>query len=120
MNGFRPFGMSGKDPGVVFLQFDEFESINLVNYMGLSQEEASIKMDVSRPTFTRIYNKALQKIARAFVEGLSIEIEGGKVDFGRTWYKCLKCYRLIEGLENHVKCQGCPRYAGSELIQINQ
>jgi len=30
-------------------------------------------MNVSRPTFTRIYNSALELIAKAFVEGKAIE-----------------------------------------------
>jgi uncharacterized protein len=34
-------------------------------------------MSVSRPTITRIYNKALKQIAIAFVDGKAIEIEGG-------------------------------------------
>ena len=68
MAGFKPFGMPLCELDVVKLQYDEYESINLVNYMNLPQEVAAEKMDISRPTFTRIYNCALKKIAQAFVE----------------------------------------------------
>ena len=120
MAGFKPFGMPLCELKSVKLQFDEYESINLVNYENLPQDVAAIKMDVSRPTFTRIYNRALKKIAKAFVECASIEIEGGNVEFDKQWYKCKKCFKLIEGLENHKKCKNCKSFSENELIRINQ
>jgi predicted DNA-binding protein (UPF0251 family) len=119
MAGFKPFGMPLCELDVVKLQFDEYESINLVNYQNLAQEVAAEKMDVSRPTFTRVYNSALKKIARAFIECLAIEIEGGNVEFEKQWYKCKKCFKLIDGLENHVKCQNCLTYGNMELVKLN-
>lgn len=99
--------------------YDEYESIKLVNYDKLSQDEAAERMDVSRPTITRIYNSALLKIARAFVEGKSIIIEGGNFEFEKDWYKCKKCFKLIEGIENHTQCAGCNRYGTDELLYLN-
>ena len=118
MAGFKPFGMPLCDLEVVKLQFDEYESINLVNYQNLSQEEAAEKMDISRPTFTRVYNRALKKIAKAFVECLAIKIEGGNVEFDKQWYKCKKCFKLIDGLENHVKCENCTSFGDKELVKL--
>ena len=67
MNGFKPFGMPLCHAKSVELQFDEFESFKLVEYENLPQDEAALKMEISRPTLTRIYNSALKKIAKAFV-----------------------------------------------------
>lgn len=120
MSGFKPFGMPLCELNVIELQFDEYESINLVNYQDLPQDEAAGMMGISRPTFTRVYNRALRKIAKAFVEGMAIKIEGGNVEFEKQWYKCQKCYKLIDGLENHIKCNGCNLFAGNELKKINQ
>jgi predicted DNA-binding protein (UPF0251 family) len=119
MAGFRPFGMPLCDLEVVKFQYDEYESINLINYQGLSQDVAAEKMGISRPTFTRVYNRALKKIAKAFVECLAIEIEGGNVEFGKQWFKCDKCFKLIEGIENHIKCKGCVSYGNKELVNLN-
>ena len=119
MNGFKPFGMPFCENESVNLQFDEYESMKLVNYENLSHDIAALKMDVSRPTFTRIYNNALKKIARAFVEGLPIEIEGGNIAFEKEWYKCKKCFKLIEGIENHKKCKNCTTYNNNELTNLN-
>jgi predicted DNA-binding protein (UPF0251 family) len=119
MAGFKPFGMPMCEIKVVKIQFDEFESIKLIDYQNLSQDKAAELMNISRPTFTRVYNRALKKIAKAFVEGLAIEIEGGNVEFDRDWYKCKKCHKLIDGLENHIKCQNCTAFGKEELIRIN-
>ncbi|MEI7828642.1 MAG: DUF134 domain-containing protein [Prolixibacteraceae bacterium] len=118
MAGFKPFGMPLCKLKILELHFDEYESINLVNYQDMSQDAASEMMGVSRPTFTRVYNRALKKIAKAFVEGMAIRIEGGNVQFEKQWYKCQKCFKLIDGMENHIKCIGCDNYANNELIKI--
>jgi len=120
MAGFKPFGMPLCEIKSVQLQYDEYESINLVNYLELSQDLAAERMDISRPTFTRIYNRALKKIAKAFVECSSIEIEGGNVEFEKQWYKCKKCFKLIDGLENHIKCKNCKSFNENELIRLNE
>jgi uncharacterized protein len=119
MAGFKPFGMPLSELEAVKFHFDEYESINLVNYQNLSQEEAAERMDISRPTFTRVYNRALKKIARAFVECLAIEIEGGNVEFQKQWFKCKKCFKLIDGLENHIRCRNCKSFGTAELINLN-
>jgi predicted DNA-binding protein (UPF0251 family) len=120
MSGFRPFGMPLNELEAVELQFDEFESINLVNYQDLPQDIAAEKMGISRPTFTRIHNKALKKIAKAFVECMAIKIEGGKVEFEKQWYKCNKCFKLFDEINNHIKCAGCDSFNNKELLKISQ
>jgi uncharacterized protein len=119
MKGFKPFGMPSCKIEPVILKFEEYESIRLVNYELLSQEESAELMNISRPTFTRIYNRALKQIAKSFVEGKAIEIEGGNYLLDKDWYRCKKCFKLIEGLENHSKCKDCKLYGDSELIKIN-
>jgi len=119
MKGFKPFGMPMCKIEPVIMKFEEYESIRLVNYDNLLQDQAAEQMNVSRPTFTRIYNRALQQIALSFVEGKAIVIEGGNYELDKDWYRCKKCYKLIEGLENHLKCKDCTAYGESELVKLN-
>jgi predicted DNA-binding protein (UPF0251 family) len=119
MAGFKPFGMPLCDLEIVKFHYDEYESINLINYQNLPQDIAAEKMGISRPTFTRVYNRALKKIAKAFVECMAIEIEGGNVEFEKQWFKCNKCFKLIEGIENHIKCKGCDSFGNKELVNLN-
>ena len=119
MKSFRPLGMKDCVKASARLRFEEYESMRLVNYEMLPYDDAARKMDVSRPTFTRIYNRALKLIAEAFIDGKAIEIEGGNYILDKDWYRCRKCYKLIEGLENHLKCKDCTLFGENELIKLN-
>jgi uncharacterized protein len=120
MKGFKPFGIPSCKIETIRLTFEEYESIRLVNYEMLPQDKAAELMNVSRPTLTRIYNKALKIIAKAFVEGKAIEIEGGNYQFEQDWFRCKKCYKLIEGISKHIKCEKCPFFDENELVSLNQ
>ena len=120
MQGFKPFGIPRKDLETVVLKFDEYEAIRLLDYDGLMQEQAAIQMNVSRPTLTRIYENARKTIAKALVEGKMIVIEGGNVDFGKKWFRCRKCHKLVDGIENHVPCNNCVSYNNDELTPVNK
>lgn len=96
--GFAPQGIQGKSGTEVFINFEEYEALNLCDYELLTQAEAARMMNVSRPTFTRIYESVRRKIAKAFVEGSNIRFEGGNVDIA-SWYKCRRCkitFTLVE------------------------
>jgi predicted DNA-binding protein (UPF0251 family) len=56
---------------------DEYETIRLIDYEGMTQEECAISMNVARTTVQRIYNDARKKISAIFVDGDLIRIEGG-------------------------------------------
>jgi uncharacterized protein len=94
MEGFKPFGIPMTDLEPVILLYEEYESIRLSDYEGLTQEQSAEKMNISRPTFTRIYEKARRTIAQAFVEGKAIFIEGGNYHTDECWYRCENCMKL--------------------------
>jgi len=71
---FKPCGVPSHSLDTVTLTKDEIEAIRLSDFEGLYQEEAAIKMEVSRPTFGRILNSARTKIADALINGKAIEI----------------------------------------------
>jgi len=119
MKGFKPFGIPLYKIEKIKLTFEEYESIRLVIYNKLPQEKAAEQMNVSRPTLTRIYNKALKNIAKAFIEGKAIEIEGGNYELDQDWYRCGRCYNLIENPENQLECDTCTDENDNELINLN-
>jgi predicted DNA-binding protein (UPF0251 family) len=92
MEGFKPFGIPMRELESIDLLYEEFEALRLADYEDLTQEEASGKMNISRPTFTRLYEKARKKIARAFVEGKAIIIQGGTYQTDDYWYRCKDCH----------------------------
>ena len=118
LKGFKPIGVPFNDSVVVKLLYEEYEALRLADYSGLKQEEAAKLMNVSRPTFTRIYSSCLVKLAKAFTEGRSIVIEGGDVEFDKQWYRCNDCTTVFHHpAAEHQDCISCE----SENIEhINQ
>lgn len=76
---YKPAGIPARELQWMHLTLDEFEAIRLVDGEGLDQETASMHMGVSRPTVTRILASARAKIARTFIQGQALVIEGGPV-----------------------------------------
>jgi predicted DNA-binding protein (UPF0251 family) len=120
MLGFKPFGIRFCDTDQVVMQYEEYEAVKLVIHENLSQDEAAEKIEVSRPTLTRIYNSALKKIAEAFVEGKSIVIKGGDFEFDKDWYKCGSCFKLIDSNQDSKTCGDCTDDDKVELIGLNE
>ena len=122
MRGFRPFGMPHKSDIPVELLLEEYEAIKLADYDDLMQEQRAKKMGVSRPTFTRIYDRARKKVAKAFVEGLPILITGGNVKFKDKWYRCSNCNRVfrLQDINNRDSREAlkCPFCGSTNIIPI--
>ncbi len=107
MEGFKPFGIPITDLEPVILFFEEYEAIRLLDYMGMTQVQAAREMAVSRPTLTRIYEKARRSIAEAFVDGKAIFIEGGDFHTDEFWYRCEDCHRLLISEKEIGSCTYC-------------
>ena len=58
----------------IFLTFAELESLRLVDLEGFMQEEAGVKMGVSRGTIWRLLQSAREKVARMLTEGRELII----------------------------------------------
>ncbi len=61
----------------VTMTLDEFETVRLMDYSGLTQEEAGLRMKVARSTVTAVYESARRKIADCLVNGKRLVISGG-------------------------------------------
>jgi len=72
---FKPQGIPMRMLTEEILMHEEIEAIKLYEVDGLSQIEAAEKMGVSQPTFARILDKAIKKVARALVKGKALRIE---------------------------------------------
>lgn len=76
-NRFGPLGKNLLDVAPIILNLDEYETIRLIDLLGLTQEECALQMDVARTTVQAIYNTARRKLALALVDGKALHIEGG-------------------------------------------
>ncbi len=78
------------DAELQVLSIEEYETIRLIDHVGLTQEQCAAQMHVARTTVQRMYTDARKKIAAFLVDGSSLEIGGGN-------------YRLCEN--NEFCCQ---------------
>jgi len=118
VKGFRPFGRLDGRRGKIILTLDEYEAIRLLDYANLTQEEAAEKMQVSRPTLTRIYKRARVKFATALVEGSNLLIEGGNVKFRRHIFLCEDCGMFIETDQRFLF--HCPSCESPHIVSLDE
>ena len=107
MEGYKPFGVPMRELESVVMSIEEYEALRLADYENLTQEEAAKKMNISRPTFTRLYDKARKNVAKAFVEGKAIIIRGGTFVAGDYWCRCNSCHETIVSPTPEESCEKC-------------
>jgi len=110
ISGLKPYGNKRDDPGAgdVFLLLEEYETLRLCDYEMLNHQEASVIMNISRPTLTRIYARARRKIAESLVLGKQIIIEGGKIYFDSEWFNCKTCGCYFNNPVKLEEIKECP------------
>lgn len=114
LKSFNPSGYYSGEAGQIILNVEEYECIRLLDYEGLAQTEAAVYMSVSRPTLTRIYERARNKMAAALVEAKQLLIEGGSVQYNGCWGHCLKCQsRFCPG--KPIISDACPLCGSTEM-----
>ena len=116
--GFRPIGLPEENQPVV-INYEEYEAIRLSDYELFGQVDAARVMDVSRPTFARIYESARQKVAQAFVQGKPIVFEGGKVYFDSDWYSCSQCGCLFNHPAKEEVIARCALCGSADIEQYS-
>ena len=116
-NGFKPLGIEGKHLNNVTMNLDEFEAIRLADFLNLSHEEASIEMEISRSTFSRLIEKARKKISSMLILGHVLKIEGGNIHFKKNILKCNNCGHMFNiNIDKYMKT--CPNCESSNLFNI--
>lgn len=118
--GFAPFGIASGSNGSITLLYEEYESLRLSDYEGIAQQEAANRMEISRPTFSRIYDQARQKLSRALVEGLSVVIEGGNMTFDEIWFRCKACSTAFCPPENQHETDSCPVCRSIDIVDVSR
>jgi predicted DNA-binding protein (UPF0251 family) len=117
--GYRPIGLSEESSPVV-LNYEEYEAIRLSDFELLGQMEAAQIMEISRPTFARIYESARRKVAQAFVQGKAIVFEGGKVYFDSEWYSCHSCGCFFNHPAKDQDVYKCALCGSSDVEQFSE
>ena len=75
---FKPNGVPTSELTKTPLEKDEFEAVRLVDMLQLSQQDAAVKMQVSRQTFANILKSSRKKITTALVQGNALLLSDNK------------------------------------------
>jgi len=114
---FKPLGIKGQDLEQVQLALDEFEAFRLADHIGLSHAEAADEMGISRPTFSRLIEKARKNIADFIIQGKLLTIEGGSVHFRNNIIRCQSCGHMFKiNISNSIS--ECPACHSKQLINL--
>ena len=108
---FQPEGVTSSScPEEVLLNLDEYESLRLADLEGLYQEQAAMRMNISRQTFGRIVEAARRKVADVLVNGKTLRIEGGPVSIkAAETTRCPRCHHDLSLLNarDGIICPYC-------------
>ncbi len=72
------YSQNSQDPeDLTIMTLEEYETLRLIDYIGLTQEQCAKQMHVARTTVQRIYTDAKKKVVSFLVNGTALEICGG-------------------------------------------
>lgn len=85
---FKPRGIPLRSLQQVVITVDELEAMRLADFLEMTQEEVAQRMQVSRPTVTRMLSRVHRAVAEALVHGKAICIQGGDYRVGQHCQEC--------------------------------
>ena len=105
---FKPRGIPLRSLQQVVITVDELEAMRLADFLEMTQEEVAQRLQVSRPTVTRMLSRAHRAVAEALVHGKAICIHGGDYRVGQPCQYCGKWAGLESGdpAAEGCTCQG--------------
>ena len=86
----------------IIMQVEEYETIRLIDFEGLTQEQCAERMNVARATVQKIYFDARKKLADSLIKGNVIRIEGGD-------------YRLYDACDSASTFKRCHRHRNGNI-----
>ena len=112
---FKPVGIRSYKLENTELLLDEYEAIRLTDYLNLNHEEAAKRMEISRPTFTRLIEKARHTLADFLINGKRLNVTGGNVHFKNNVIQCTNCKHIFKTKISNI-IEECPECKSTKLI----
>ncbi len=119
IQGLKPVGVPLRFLERIYLSLEEYEAIRLADYDGLDHQEAAMIMGISRPTFTRLIEKARSKVAESIVEVKELCIEGGSYTFSTHLQRCMDCGEFERFESPNQLANICPACGSTNLVHLN-
>ena len=114
---FKPVGVRRMSLISIELSIDEFEAVRLADYIGLNHSEAAKEMEISRSTFTRLIERAREKLAAFIIEGKQLHIDGGNIHFRGNIITCKSCGHMFN-MNFETSINNCPSCGSENLMDL--
>lgn len=114
---YKPIGIMRCVLPKMLLGLDEYEAIRLADYINMDHAEAAIEMEISRSTFTRLIEKARNKMAKFLIEGKEMYIEGGNIHFRGNIIHCQDCGHMFN-TSIELTLNNCPQCNSENLLNL--
>lgn len=87
---------------------DEYETVRLIDYVGLTQQECAKQMQVARSTVTATYDSARYKISDSIINQKPVVVDGGDFILCENAKNCCgQCGKNKCGRCKHGSCDLC-------------
>lgn len=102
------FNSNENTKDVVEITVDELETVRLIDYKGLTQQECAKQMQVARTTITSVYESARYKISDSILQNKELKVNGGEYELcENSGYCCGQCGKSKCRLCRHGECANC-------------
>ena len=118
--GLKPVGIPSRFLNQVDFSLDEYEAIRLADYKGHDHQEAADTMGISRPTFTRLIERARKKVSECIVEAKELVIDGGNYSFVSDMIQCYDCGGIFSFEKPGVVPDVCPSCGSRNIVHLNR
>lgn len=102
------FNSAEKAKEIVEITVDELETVRLIDYKGLTQQECAKQMQVARTTITSVYESARYKISDSILQNKELKVQGGEYELcENSGYCCGQCGKSKCRHCKHGSCANC-------------
>ncbi|MFH0876352.1 MAG: DUF134 domain-containing protein [archaeon] len=116
---FKPRGIPLTELEEVNLSCEEYEALRLREIENYDQVKAAELMNISQPTFSRVFDSAIKKITDAIINGKALKIEGGVFKLVNRKFRCYSCNNEWEEVFGTGRPQKCPKCASTNFHRVN-
>lgn len=117
---FCPKRADGEAP-LITMSVEEFETIRLMDYHDMTQQECADQLGVARTTVQALYTAARKRLAASLVEGRPLQIDGGNYELCRAESGCGCPHRQLrrcpDGQEGTIPMKLAVTYDNGQIFQ---
>lgn len=104
----KQFNDCNSQGDAIIMTDDEYETLRLIDYLGLTQQECARQMQVARTSITATYDRARYKLADSVINQKKVVVTGGEFVLCKNSASCCgQCGKSRCSRCKHGSCDMC-------------